>query len=179
MNSEELRFFLQGATSLDVAEPNPLEEGSWLTDKTWSEIIAAEKLSSMSHFADEFKSDLSAWEGVFVSDDPLADIEEIVNGTYSPFQKLCILRAIRPDALAPAVQMFIGQVGLVICLVMSVCFFTFELVHATVPRHATPHYLTYLQLGVLFVTHQPSPFSLLCIWVYHRLIPLTRQHRTL
>lgn len=149
MDGEELRFFLQGATSLDVAEPNPLEEeeGSWLTDKTWSEIVAAEKLSSMSHFAHEFKSNLSVWESVFVSEDPLADIEEIVNDNYNPFQKLCILRAIRPDALVPAVQMFIGQVGL------------FRLFPNMLTCCIRPT-VTYIQFGVIY-----------CFPSRHRLIP--------
>lgn len=111
MDGEELRFFLQGTTSLDLEEPNPLANGEgWLTDKTWGEIIAASKLSAMSGFAESFKANLSVWEGVFVAADPLAEIEEVVGDTYQPFQKLCLLRAIRPDTVVPGVQKFVAQV---------------------------------------------------------------------
>lgn len=112
MNGEELRFFLQGTTSLDLDEPNPLANGEgWLTDKTWGEIIAASKLSAMSGFAESFKANLSVWEGVFVAADPLAEIEEVVGDAYQPFQKLCLLRAIRPDIVVPGVQKFVSQVN--------------------------------------------------------------------
>ncbi|CAB1113079.1 unnamed protein product [Ectocarpus sp. CCAP 1310/34] len=110
MDGEELRFFLQGATSLDLEEPNPLANGEgWLTDKTWGEIITAGKLEAMSGFAESFKSNLSVWEGVFVSADPWAEIEEVVGDAYQPFQKLCLLRAIRPDIVVPGVQTFVAQ----------------------------------------------------------------------
>lgn len=112
MDGEELRFFLQGTTSLDLEEPNPLANGEgWLTDKTWGEIIAAGKLAAMSGFTENFKSNLGVWEAVFVSDDPLAEIEEVVGDAYQPFQKLCLLRAIRPDVVIPGVQKFVAQVN--------------------------------------------------------------------
>lgn len=112
MNGEELRFFLQGATSLDLVEPNPVANGKgWLTDKTWGEIIAAGKLTTMAGFTEKFKSSLSAWENVFVAGDPLAEIEEVVGEDYEPFQKLCLLRAVRPDIVVPGVQKFVAQVS--------------------------------------------------------------------
>lgn len=111
IDAEELRFFLQGTTSLDLEEPNPLANGEgWLTDKTWGEIIAAGKLATMSGFTETFKSNLGVWEGVFVAADPLATIEEVVGDAYQPFQKLCLLRAIRPDTVIPGVQNFVTQV---------------------------------------------------------------------
>lgn len=111
IDGDELRFFLQGTTSLDLEEPNPLANGEgWLTDKTWGEIIAAGKLSAMSGFTEKFKENLAVWEGVFVAADPLAEIEEVVGDAYVPFQKLCLLRAIRPDTVIPGVQNFVSQV---------------------------------------------------------------------
>lgn len=111
MDGEELRFFLQGATSLDLAEPNPIANGEgWLSDKTWGEVIAASKLAALSGLTESFKSNLNQWEGVFVAPDPLAEIEEVVGEAYQPFQKLCVLRAIRPDMVIPGVQNFVAQV---------------------------------------------------------------------
>lgn len=111
MDSGELRFFLQGATSLDLVEPNPLANGEgWLSDKTWGEIIAAGKITTMAGFMENFKLNLISWQGVFVASDPLAEIESVVGDTYKPFQKLCLLRAIRPDIVVPGVQKFVAQV---------------------------------------------------------------------
>ncbi|CAM9231099.1 unnamed protein product, partial [Hapterophycus canaliculatus] len=110
IDGEELRFLLQGATSLDLEEPNPLVTGEgWLTDKTWGEIVAAGKLSTMSGFTADFKANLGTWEGVFVAADPLDEIEQVVGDAYQPFQKLCLLRAIRPDVVIPGVQKFVAQ----------------------------------------------------------------------
>lgn len=111
INGEELRFFLQGATSLDLVEPNPLAGGEeWLSDKTWGEIIAAGTITTMQGFTEKFQSDLGAWEGVFVAPDPLAEIDEVAGDTYHRFQKLCLLRAIRPDMVIPGVQKFVAEV---------------------------------------------------------------------
>lgn len=111
IDGEELRFFLQGATRLDLVEPNPIANGEgWLTDKTWGEIIAAGNLAAMSGFTENFKSNLSAWESVFVASDPLAEIDEVVGDAFQPFQKLCLLRAFRPDMVIPGVQKFVAQV---------------------------------------------------------------------
>lgn len=113
IDGQELRFFLQGATSLDLLEPNPFAGGEgWLSDKTWGEIIAAGALTTMQGFTEEFKSNLDSWESVFVASDPLAEIDEVVGDGYHRFQKLCLLRAIRPDMVIPGVQKFVAEVRL-------------------------------------------------------------------
>lgn len=111
MDDEELRFFLQGATSLDLVEPNPTNTGrGWLTDKSWGDVIAVSNIASMSGFADNFKSHLDAWEAVFVSEDPLTAIQGATGDDYQPFQKLLLLRAVRPDTVVPGVQEFVAKV---------------------------------------------------------------------
>lgn len=111
IDGEELRFFLQGATSLDLVEPNPVANGGdWLSDKTWGEIVAVGKIATMSGFAERFKSDLSVWEAVLVASDPLAEINVIVGDDYHGFQKLCLLRGVRPDMVIPGIQKFVAEV---------------------------------------------------------------------
>lgn len=113
IDGEELRYFLKGATSLDLLESNPLTGGEgWLSDKTWGEILAAGMIATMAGFTQLFKSNLSAWEGVFVALDPLSEIDDVVGDGYHRFQKLCLLRAIRPDMVIPGVQKFVAEVRL-------------------------------------------------------------------
>lgn len=111
LDEEELRFFLQGATSLDLDEPNPLDCEGWLSDKMWGEILAANKTRAMPGFAQTFKSNLRGWEAVFLASDPLDELEAVAGDAYDHFQKLCILRALRPDVVVPGVQNFIAKVS--------------------------------------------------------------------
>lgn len=112
LDDEELRFFLQGATSMDLVEPNPVDRGQgWLSDKTWGEIIAASKIHTMVTLADKFKSNLEGWETVFVSSDPPSEIDTLLSGDFSRFQKLCLLRVIRPDMVVTGVQKFVTEVS--------------------------------------------------------------------
>lgn len=122
IDGEELQFFLQGATSIDLVEPNPLAGGKeWLSDKVWSEVLAISKATTMSGFAEKFRSDLDAWEAVYVASDPLPEIDAIVGDNFQRFQKLCLLRAIRPDMVVPGVQNFVAEVSLTARCKMNNC----------------------------------------------------------
>jgi hypothetical protein len=39
LNFAELRFFLAGATQVEITKPNPTGEGGWLTDTAWLAIL--------------------------------------------------------------------------------------------------------------------------------------------
>jgi dynein heavy chain len=106
MLSEELRFFLQGSTSMDLAEPNPFD---WLSDRSWNDIIAICHLPRFSKFMEDFKSNGKKWKAVIDNSAPLAVIESIVVDAYDAFQKLCILRCLRPDYVIPATQQFVAK----------------------------------------------------------------------
>ncbi|CAM9113921.1 unnamed protein product, partial [Choristocarpus tenellus] len=108
IDGDEVRFFLQGTTSLDLEQPNPIP-GGWLSDKSWGDIIAMDKLSEASGIVNDVTSDLASWEQVFNDEDPLTRIHEVVGDKYHRFQKLCILRAIRPDMVVPGAQSFVAE----------------------------------------------------------------------
>jgi hypothetical protein len=45
MDSDELRFFLQGATTMDLERPNPTatlpgSNAMWMKDRAWGELLA-------------------------------------------------------------------------------------------------------------------------------------------
>ena len=103
----ELRFFLQGSTSMDLSEPNPFK--SWLSDKCWLDILALCDLPAFSKFKESFKAQADKWEEVINS--MASEVVELVNttcgDTMDAFKKLCVLRCIRPDVVVPGVMQFI------------------------------------------------------------------------
>merc|ERR1711871_241004 len=111
LDSAELRFFLQGSTSMELSSPNPFP--SWLPDLAWGNLLAMTKLPSFSTFLDfHFLTNSEEWEGLMSSNDPVADVPKIVGDGMDPFKVMCILRCFRPDAVVPAVQQFVsGEVG--------------------------------------------------------------------
>ena len=107
LDFNELRFFLQGSTSMTSAERKPY---SWLSDKAWNNLLSLTDLPAFNSFKDFFQENSSQFEAVIESNSPLELIHEIIEDRYDSFRKLCILRCIRPDAVIPAVQRFIADV---------------------------------------------------------------------
>lgn len=107
LDPRELRFFLQGNTSMDLERPNPIK-GSWLSDKTWGDILSLAQLPAFEGFDKQFERDLAKWEAVYNAQDPEKEILEWHGESYKRFQLLCIIRAIRPDMAVPAVQNFVA-----------------------------------------------------------------------
>uniref|UniRef100_A0A7S3HTS3 Dynein heavy chain n=1 Tax=Spumella elongata TaxID=89044 RepID=A0A7S3HTS3_9STRA len=106
LDSAEVRFFLQGSTSMDLAEPNPF---SWLSDRAWNDILALDHMPAFKGFKDEYKVDGKKWEAVMESNTPAMLVNEMVGDKYDTFKKLCILRCVRPDVVVPSVQNFIAE----------------------------------------------------------------------
>ena len=107
LNPAELRFFLQGSTSMDIPELNPFP--NWLSDRSWNDILAMCKMHEFVQFKDSFKAQAKIWENVFNASNPLELIEAHIGDAMTPFQKLCILRCLRPDMVVPGVQHFISK----------------------------------------------------------------------
>ena len=106
LDAAEVRFFLQGSTSMDLAEPNPF---SWLSDKAWNDILSMNDLPGFLEFKDMMLENAVKWEKVVESNTPIDLIGEIVGDKYDTFKKLCITRCIRPDVVVPGVQHFIAE----------------------------------------------------------------------
>ncbi|KAJ1435246.1 dynein heavy chain, partial [Ochromonadaceae sp. CCMP2298] len=106
LDGAEVRFFLQGSTSMDLAEPNPF---AWLSDKAWNDILALNDMPTFKGFKDTYKAHGAKWEKVMESDKPSDLIDELLGDTYDIFKKLCVLRCLRPDVVVPAVQHFISE----------------------------------------------------------------------
>jgi len=107
MDANELRFFLQGSTSMDLAEPNPFKD--WLTDKSWNDILSLCSLPAFANFKSSFKAQVGKWCLIMESNTPIEIVHAIIGDTLDGFKKLCVLRCLRPDVIVPAVQLFIAK----------------------------------------------------------------------
>lgn len=109
IEGQELRYLMIGGTATSSPRENP--GPSWLTAKQWATITElAVSLKSFKGFEESFCEDLEKWEKVYQSLTPhLCDTQ----GAEWParwmqklnsFQRLIILRVLRPDKLIPAIQ---------------------------------------------------------------------------
>ena len=108
LDAAEIRFFLQGSTSMELSVPNIFS--SWLSDQSWGHILTLSELPAFSTFVDDFmKPKELLWEAVTSASDPIAAIYKIVGDSFSTFRRMCILRCLRPDSVVPATQQFISE----------------------------------------------------------------------
>jgi dynein heavy chain len=108
LESEELRFLLTGGIGIgDTTSPNP--DKSWITDKMWGEICRLSLLRPFHDFAHIFLAHLDAWQAIFDSRDPHTLPFPGDWNNLTGFQKLCVLRCLRPDRMVPAFQNFIVE----------------------------------------------------------------------
>ncbi|XP_036144833.1 dynein heavy chain 3, axonemal isoform X1 [Monomorium pharaonis] len=100
-------FLLTGGVALDNPYPNP--DPSWLSDKSWSEIVRASLLPGLEKLRESFQSNVSQWQSYY-------DLSNPQDHPFPPpfdhedektLKKLVILRCVRTDKLVAAVQSFI------------------------------------------------------------------------
>ncbi|XP_015588713.1 dynein heavy chain 3, axonemal [Cephus cinctus] len=99
-------FLLTGGVALHNPHKNP--DPSWLSDKSWSEIVRATALSGLADLRKSVETETAQWKSYYDLPNPHE------NSFPAPFQaeenslkKLLILRCVRPDKLVAAVQRFV------------------------------------------------------------------------
>ncbi|EZA46954.1 Dynein heavy chain 3, axonemal [Ooceraea biroi] len=99
-------FLLTGGVALDNPYPNP--DPSWLSDKSWSEIVRASLLPGLENLRESFQSNILQWKAYY-------DLSNMQEYPFPPpfeeegesLRKLVILRCVRTDKLVAAVQSFV------------------------------------------------------------------------
>lgn len=106
IDDQEWRFLLTGGTSLLKDElKNPAPE--WLLEGQWNEISALRNVPSMATFPDEFVNNIAAWKDIQEISDPLHAEFPGKWKDATQFQRMIIIRLIRPDKIIPIVRQFI------------------------------------------------------------------------
>jgi dynein heavy chain len=102
----EYAFLLTGGTSTQSPPELTL---SWMSEKAWGEMFLLEKVGE--DFAGIFThltSNASEWKGMFDAIEPEKfALPGKYNANLSAFQRLLVLRCMRPDKLIPGIQIFV------------------------------------------------------------------------
>ena len=112
IDAAELSFLLSGVAGvLQGHQPN--KPADWVPDRCWTEMLQASLLPNFKDLPQEFTANLPKWLEVYDSTDPAAmKMPGNAEEKYSTFQKICILRCLRPDKVVPVVQkLVIDEMG--------------------------------------------------------------------
>lgn len=108
LEQEELMFFLTGGVGLENKIPNP--DSSWLTEKSWDEICRMCDFKVFQGFRDDFIRNNKEWRLIFESKEPQKQIlPSPWNEKLSDFQKMLVIRCLRPDKVIPLVTNFVQE----------------------------------------------------------------------
>ncbi|XP_068129764.1 dynein axonemal heavy chain 3-like [Hyperolius riggenbachi] len=108
VSNEEWHFLLTGGVALEIPRPNP--DPTWLKDKFWGEILRLSTLTSFSGLDDHFCTNITQWKNIYDSSHPNEmELPDPWEDLLTDFQKLLVLRCVRPDKIIPAVQQFISN----------------------------------------------------------------------
>ena len=109
MKEDDVNFLVMGKISSDPGNMGPLHE--WLPEAIWPKIKAIEGMTAFKGLGDNMQSDSDDWSAWF--DDAKAEQAKLP-GDYqkglTSFEKLILLRALRPDRVSTALTTFIGEV---------------------------------------------------------------------
>ena len=106
---EEFNFFLTGGVGTDAKSvPQPKDE-EWISAKMWGEVTRlANTCDVFANLPDYIAQDVSAWRAIYDATQPQ---EATYPGDYgtqpTAFQKLLVMRCLRPDKVTPAVNDFV------------------------------------------------------------------------
>jgi dynein heavy chain len=102
----EWKFLVAGTTS-ESFKQNPAPQ--WLSTPSWQEIVALSGLPAFAHFDDDFTKFVELYKAIFESSSPHKEsLPSSWEAKLSHFQKLLVLKCIRPDKLILGVQEFVA-----------------------------------------------------------------------
>lgn len=107
---EDYLFLITGG----VATENPLKKPvEWLPDKSWDEMCRLNELPTFFNIKDSFMNKIIEWKEVYDDTEPHKKIlPDGWNDKITLFQKLIVIRILRPDKLTVAISEFVeAQMG--------------------------------------------------------------------
>lgn len=109
MLTEEVDYLVMAKLSTDPGNMGPLHE--WLPESIWPKIKALESMSRFKGLGDNMQSDSDDWCAWFDAEKPeTAKLPGEYQKTLTLFDRLILLRAMRPDRLMNSLTQFIADV---------------------------------------------------------------------
>ncbi|XP_073413059.1 dynein axonemal heavy chain 3-like [Dendrobates tinctorius] len=106
ISNDEWHFLLTGGVALEIPHPNPAPV--WLKDKSWGELLRLSTLPFFKGLDDHFCSNLTDWKNIYDSSHPNEmELPDPWEDLLTAFQKLLVIRCLRPDKVIPTIQQFI------------------------------------------------------------------------
>ncbi|KAH6558350.1 hypothetical protein KP509_1Z068500 [Ceratopteris richardii] len=105
-STDEFRFLIAGAITLEREKSKP--PTPWLAEKLWTEMIQLSKLEAFQGYSTSFAQDPDKWKHIYNSSQPYKEeLPDDWESKLTNFQKLLIIRTIRPDLLYVSVNSFV------------------------------------------------------------------------
>lgn len=110
MDPTELRFLLTGGVAMgELPAPNPAPQ--WVSEKMWGEICRASDLGpKWKGLIEHVSSSPELWKRIYDSLEPQSEpLPSPWSERLDSFQRIVLLRCIRPDKLVPAVTAYVSE----------------------------------------------------------------------
>ncbi|XP_039266483.2 dynein axonemal heavy chain 7-like isoform X2 [Styela clava] len=104
IHEDDYRFLLTGGVGLDNPHSNP---ATWLPIKSWDELCRLDAMEQFTGIRQKFPAYKAQWKEMYDSSEPQHHKPPGEWGELEQFQKMMILRCMRPDKVVPAIQDFI------------------------------------------------------------------------
>jgi dynein heavy chain len=108
INMDEWRFLISGGTVVPDKLDNPAPD--WISERTWMDILTLPALSNFTPFAKEFAQLMDGFKRMFDSTEPhMEPLPGHWETDLDDFQKLLVLKCVRPDRLTDAMQNYVSS----------------------------------------------------------------------
>ena len=108
MDMTEYMFLLTGGVAMENAHANPASD--WMSDKMWGEICRFSDMPAAEGLREAVAREPNLWKKIYDASEPTkVELPPPYDKKLNAFQKIVILRCLRPDKVVPAVTAYVSQ----------------------------------------------------------------------
>ncbi|KAL0099438.1 hypothetical protein PUN28_020161 [Cardiocondyla obscurior] len=99
-------YLLTGGVGLENPFTNPTE---WLPARSWDELCRLDNVPGFTGIRESYTKNVDKWKTIFDHKEPHTSTFPAPWDKLSSFEKMLVLRCIRPDKIVPAAQLFVEE----------------------------------------------------------------------